>query len=88
MTILDRIEASMAHFRPRNPREFVALQLARRFDDLYNLPKYLGAAQRHSKESLLESAKTARMRHQLNRAPLAQLFFEVIAERDGEEHSL
>ena len=33
MTILDRVEASLADFRPKNQREFVSLQIARRFDD-------------------------------------------------------
>lgn len=81
MTILDRVEASLASFRPGNPAEFVALQLARRFDDLNRLPRYLAATKQHSKNVLLDAAKTATLRHQLNRVPTAELFFEVLAER-------
>jgi len=87
MTILDRIEASLADFRPRNPREFVALQLARRFDDLPHLAKYLAVAKRYAKRTLLEAAQIARTRHELNRAPLPELFFEVLAEQDREERA-
>lgn len=75
------MEASLRDFRPTNEREFVALQLARRFDDLPHLPRYLIAAKQHSKRVLLEAAKTARLRHTLNRASLPELFFEVLAER-------
>ena len=84
MNVLDHIEQSLADFRPHNPREFVALQLARRFNDLPNLPKYLMAATRYPKRTLLEAAQTARTRHELNRAPLSTLFFEILAEQDTE----
>jgi hypothetical protein len=83
MTRLDRVEASLASFRPRNPAEFVALQLARRFDDLNRLPRYLAAAKRHSKHTLLDAARTAMLRHELNRTPTAELFFEVLAEQEN-----
>jgi hypothetical protein len=82
MNILERIESNLSDFRPRTQREFVALQLARRFDDLSNLARYLVAAQHHSKHSMFEAAKTAHTRHELNRAPIAQLFFEALAERE------
>ena len=82
MTILDRVEASVASFRPGNPAEFVALQLARRFDDLHRLPRYIAAARTHPKRSLMDAAKTAMLRHELNRTPTAELFFEALAERE------
>ena len=81
MNILDRVEASVASFRPATPAEFVALQLARRFDDLHRLPRYIAAAKTHTKSILLEASKTAILRHELNRAPTSELFFEVLAER-------
>ena len=86
MSILDRVEVSLAGFRPRNQAEFAALQLARRFDDLHRLPRYLMAAKTHSKRALLEAAKTAMLRHELNRTPISELFFEVLAEVDRREH--
>lgn len=85
MSILDRVEASLAGFRPRTQAEFVALQLARRFDDLNRLPRYLAAAKTHSKPALIDAARTALLRHQLNRTPIAELFFEALAEFDRKE---
>ena len=82
MNILEQVDASLADFRPHDLREFVALQLARRFNDLGNLAKYLAVAKRHSKRTLLDAANTARTRHELNRAPVPELFFEVLAERE------
>ena len=38
MNILEQIDASLSDFRPHNTREFVALQLARRFNDLVGEP--------------------------------------------------
>jgi hypothetical protein len=82
MNILEHIDASLNAFRPRNAREFVALQLARRFGDVRNLARYLVAAKRHSKRAMLESADAARTRHELNRAPVPALFFEILDERE------
>jgi hypothetical protein len=85
MNILDHLDGSLKAFRPKSQREFVALQLARRFNVMHRLPRYLMAAQRHPKTVLLEAAKTARLRHQLNRTPVSDLFFEVLAEREEGE---
>lgn len=82
MNVLDQVEDSLKGFRPRNQAEFVALQIARRFNDLHRLARYLVAAKQHPKKVLLEAAKTARLRHELNRTPIADLFFEVLAERE------
>jgi hypothetical protein len=43
------------------------------------------AAKQHSRITLLSAAKVARTRHQLNRAPVSELFFEVLDElgREG-----
>ena len=86
MSILERVEAALAGFRPKTQAEFVALQLARRFDDLHRLPRYLAAARTHTKPVLLDAAKTAMLRHALNRTPTSQLFFEALAEVDGKDH--
>ena len=83
MSILDRVESEVQRFHPRNQAEFVALQLAKRFDDINRLPRYILAAQKFSKRELYEAAQTARLRHQLNRAPLSELFFEVLAEKEA-----
>jgi hypothetical protein len=82
LNILEHIEASLKTFQPHSPAEFAALQLARHFDDLNRLPRYLAAAKRHSKTELLDAARTAVLRHELNRTSTADLFFEVLAERE------
>ena len=86
MSILERVEASLAGFQPRNQREFVALQIARRFDDLQRLARYLLVAHEHPKHVLLDAARTAALRHTLNRTPTSELFFEVLGERHQEGH--
>jgi hypothetical protein len=85
MGILEQVEASLAGFQPRNQREFVALQIARRFDDLPRLPRYLLVAQAHPKDILLDAARTAALRHTLNRTPTSELFFEILTERHRED---
>jgi hypothetical protein len=82
MHILNQVEQSLNHFRPKTPGEYVALQIARRFNDTPDLAKYLLAARSHSKRELLHAAAVARTRHELNRAPLSTLFFEVLAEKN------
>lgn len=86
--ILEQVDTSLNSFRPRNQREYVALQLARRFNDLHNLARYLTVSKRHSKRTLLEAAKTARTRHELNRTPVNDLFFEVLTEWEQEGRQL
>jgi len=83
MDILDAVEATLADFHPRTPSEFAALQIARRFHDLRRLPRYVLAAKQFSKHALLDAARTAVLRHELNRTPAADLFFEILAEREG-----
>lgn len=82
--ILDRVDASLKNFRPRTQREFVALQIARRFHDTHRLARYLVVARDHPKRVMLEAARLAIVRHELNRASPSDLFFELIAEFDQE----
>lgn len=82
--ILDRVDESLANFQPKNQREFVALQIARRFNDLHRLGRYLVAAQSHPKRVLLEAARLALLRHELNRTSVSDLFFEVLGNIDRE----
>lgn len=83
--ILDRVEASLRDFRPRTQREFVALQIARRFHDTHRLPRYLLLAQDHPKKVMLEAARLAMLRKELNRASFGDLFFELMEKFDREE---
>jgi hypothetical protein len=83
--ILERVDSSLASFRPRNQREFVALQIARRFHDTRRLARYVLAAQGHPKRLMLEAARVALLRRNLNRTSLGDLFFEVLNEYDQEE---
>jgi hypothetical protein len=84
MTILERVEHSLRDFRPRTQREFIALQICRRFDDMPVLAKYLHVAQRHPKKELLEAARLATMRAESEGRPARVLFFELL-ERFAEE---
>lgn len=78
--ILARVDESLRDFRPRNHREFVALQIAQRFKDTDRLARYLNVAREWPKRVLLEAARLAALRHTLNRAPLPALFFELLDE--------
>ena len=80
--ILDRVEDSLIPFRPRNQRQYVALQIARRFQDERRLSRYLNVAEQHPKKVLLEAARLARLRSDVNRTPVADLFFEILATFD------
>ena len=80
--ILERVDHSLVDFRPRNGREYVALQISRRFNDMHRLARYLLAARDHPKRVLLEAARQAMLRRDLNRTPPGDLFFEVLTELD------
>jgi hypothetical protein len=75
--ILDQVELSLQHFVPRNQKEFVVLQIARRFSDTNSLAKYLLAAPEHPKKLLLEAARLATLE-----APSApsDRFFELLEQ--------
>lgn len=83
--VLDAVERSLSDFTPRSQREFVALQIAQRFGDMHRLARYLTVAQGHPKRLMLEAARRAMLRHELNRTSLGDLFFEVIGEFDRED---
>ena len=82
--ILGRVEQSLADFRPKTQREFVALQIARRFGDVNRLARYLLVAQSHGKKVMLEAARLAMLQHELNRTSTSDLYFEVIERFDAE----
>lgn len=82
--VLDRVDRALTEFRPKSQREFVALQIARRFNDLHRLGRYVLVAQDHPKRLMLEAARVAILRRDLNRASLGDLFFEVLGEFDRE----
>ena len=84
MSILDRVEAGLANFHPRNQREFVVLQIARRFNDEANLARYLNLTHDNPKKLLLEAARLAVQRHQPDGPSLPDLFFELITKFEQE----
>lgn len=83
--VLDRVDQALADFRPKNQREFVALQIARRFHDTNRLARYVLVAQSHPKKVMLEAARLAMLQHELNRTSASDLFFEVITKFDAED---
>jgi len=59
MNILNRVEASLQDFRPHTTQEFVALQIATRFQDRASLARYLNISRLHSQQVLLDTARVA-----------------------------
>lgn len=59
MTVLDLMDESLKDFRPKNHRQFVVFNIARQFDDIPNLARYLNVAEAHPKRILLEAARLA-----------------------------
>jgi len=87
MTILEKVEAGLQDFHPRNQREFVVLQIARHFKDEENLARYLNVTQEHPKKVLLEAARLALERHQPDGAALPDVFFELLEKFREEDHA-
>ena len=58
-SILDRVDRSLDGFVPRTQREYVALQIARRFHDTHRLARYVMVARDHPKRLMLEAARVA-----------------------------
>lgn len=85
MPILDTIEDSLKHFRPKTHRQFVVLNIARRFDDLPNLARYLNVCDQHPKNVLLEAARRAETRALQEGARPQELFFRLLSEWSREE---
>jgi hypothetical protein len=80
--VLDQVDRSLTNFRPRNGREYVALQIAKRFNDTHRLGRYIVVARDHPRRVMLEAARQATLRHGLNRASAGDLFFEILTEFD------
>ena len=86
--ILETVEQSLTDFRPKTAREFVALQIARRFDDVGRLAQYLMSVVTARRRSCRPHAWLLRKHRDLRQT--AELFFELIrsfAERRPHERS-
>ena len=80
MSILDTVEASLANFRPRTHRQFVVFNIARRFNDLSNLARYLNVCDAHPKKVLLEAARLAERHAGVVGASAIDRFFALLEE--------
>ena len=78
MSILGAVEASLKDFRPKNHRQFTVRNIARRFNDLPNLAKYLLVCERHPKNLLLEAARLAQQQAQAEGIHAPDRFFELL----------
>lgn len=87
MPILETVEASLKHFRPKTHRQFVAFNIASRFDDLGNLARYLNVSAAHPKKMLLEAARLAEQRALRDGSRPADLFFEFLTDWSRKESS-
>ncbi len=57
--ILDRVAASLSHFRPETTQEFFALQLARKLKDVASVRSYVALVDRFSEDVLLQVYRKA-----------------------------
>ncbi len=87
MPILDIVSESLKDFRPKNQRQFVVLNIARRFNDLFNLARYLNVCERHPKKVLLEAARLAEQQAQAAGNSPVERFFELLSDWAREEDS-
>lgn len=78
MSVLDSVDASLKDFRPKNHRQFVIFNLARQFDDLPNLARYLRVADAHPKRVLLEAARLAQRRVVEEGGSAVEHFFDLL----------
>lgn len=85
MSILDTVEHSLKHFRPKTHRQFVVFNIARRFDDLSNLARYLNICDTHPKKVLLEAARLAERYALLDGQPPVARFFELLEDWSRKE---
>jgi transcriptional regulator with XRE-family HTH domain len=79
MSVLDAVEASLKDFRPKTHRQFVVFHIARRFDDLPNLARYLNVCDQHPKKVLLEAARLAQKNEMEQGGSTPEHFFELLA---------
>jgi hypothetical protein len=78
MTVLESVDASLKSFRPKNHRQFIVYNIARHFDDIPNLARYLTIAEAHPKRMLLEAARLAQRRFAEEGGSLAEHFFDLL----------
>ena len=85
MSILDTVEHSLRYFRPKTHRQFVVFNIARRFDDLPNLARYLNVSNEHPKRVLLEAARLAERRVLEEGGSPSERFFELLEDWSRKE---
>ena len=85
--ILERVEFSLANFVPRSQREFVVLQIVRRFNEVDRLAFYLNETRDMPKRLILEAARLASQRAASEAVRPAPLFFELVKQFKAQEAS-
>lgn len=85
MSILEAVEASLKDFRPKTHRQFTVVNIARRFDDLDRLAKYLNVCDQHPKKVLIEAARLAQQQVALEGGRASDRFFEILDRFAREE---
>jgi hypothetical protein len=81
---LKAVEDSLKDFRPKTHRQFVALNIASRFDDVRNLARYLNACD-HPAHVLLEAARLAEQRALTDGINPVDVFFDLLATWERKE---
>lgn len=80
MSILETVEHSLQHFRPKTHRQFIVFNIARRFDDLSDLARYLNICDLHPKKVLIEAARLAERNAPEDARPPAERFFALLED--------
>ncbi len=78
MPILEAVEAGLNQFRPKNHRQFIIFNIARQFEDLPNLGRYLRIAEEHPKRVLLEAVRLAQQRCREEGGAVTEHFFDLL----------
>lgn len=84
--ILSRLAVSNGWFRPKTPRQFFALQLCRRLDDIDNLQQYQLMVEQYPQDLILQAYRRA-LHHQNAGSKLAERFSKTISRLAGQEEN-
>ena len=81
MPILDAMGDGIEPFRPRTYRQFIVLNISRRFHDLPHLQRYLPLCAEHTSAQLLAAARDAATQGENK----VEHFFNQLRQSEGRE---
>lgn len=84
MSLLETVEAQLATFRPKTPRQLAAFNVASRFDDLPHLARYLNVCDR-PQAVLLKAARLAEAHSMRDGSDRVVTFFALLQQWQDQE---